>query len=55
MYVSSTIRSMVDKNLVWGKSYNLFGYKNVLEEYREFLVVFFRVVEKQDVYISEDF
>lgn len=30
MYVSSILRSMYGKNIVWGKSYNLFGSKNIL-------------------------
>jgi hypothetical protein len=30
MYISSVIRSMYVKNMVWGKCYNLFGTKNML-------------------------
>lgn len=55
MYISSVIRAMYEKNLVWGKSYNLFGAKNMLEEFKGFLNVFFRIAQKNDIYISDDF
>lgn len=55
MYVSSTIRSMYEKHMVWGRCYNLFGCKGILEEYKAFLHVFFRVIEKIDINISEDY
>lgn len=55
MYVSSTIRSMYEKHMVWGRCYNLFGCKGILEEYKAFLHVFFRVIEKIDINICEDY
>lgn len=31
MYVSSVLRAMYGKCMVWGKVYNLFGTKNIIE------------------------
>ena len=56
MYISAIIRTMYGRNMVWGKSYNLFrSSKNVLDEYRSFLSVFLKVIQKNDIFISDDF
>lgn len=56
MYISAIMRTMFEKNIVWGKSYNLFrSSKNVLDQYKSFLNVFIKIIQKNDIYISDDF
>ena len=56
MYISAIIRAMYERNMSWGKSYSLFrSEKSVVEEFKTFLAVFLKIVEKNDIYISDDF
>ncbi len=56
MYVSSMMRSLYEKNLVWGRYYEIFkDPKDNLNEFICFLKIFFRVVLKHEIFISEDF
>ena len=56
MYVSSVMRSLYEKNLVWGRYYEVFrDPKDNVTEFNNFLKIFFRVVLKHEIFISEDF
>ena len=54
MYVSSIMRGMWQKNILWGKYYDLFANEG-LEEFKAFLKTFVKVVAKKDFYLGEDF
>lgn len=56
MYVSSMMRSLYEKNLVWGRYYETFkDPKDNLNEFTTFLKIFMRSILKHEFFISEDF
>ena len=54
MYVSSMLRGMWGKNILWGRSFDLFS-RDALEEFRTFLNVFLKVVADHDISLGLDF
>lgn len=55
MYVSAVVRAMYQRNISWGRCYNLFQAPSMIDEFRSFLHVFLKVAHHKDIFISDDF
>jgi hypothetical protein len=56
MYASSILRALYEKNLIWGRFYEVFrDPKDNLNEFNYFFKILLRIVLKHEIFISEDF
>lgn len=54
MYVSSVLRTMYEKNLEWGRYYELFTGDKPIEEFKSFMEGLIKImVQGRDIYISD--
>jgi hypothetical protein len=44
MYVSSILRTIYEKNIDWGRYYELFTSDKPIDQFRSFMQVFFKIV-----------
>lgn len=55
MYVSSVLRTIYEQNLEWGRYYDIFEGEKPIEQFRQLLQTFFRLVKERDLYINDEY
>lgn len=55
MYVSSVLRTVYERNIEWGRYYELFASDKPIEQFKAFLQCFFRLVQQHELYLNDEY
>jgi hypothetical protein len=53
MYVSSILRTIYERNIEWGRYYELFTNDKPIDQFKAFMHVFVKLVAQKDLYIND--